>query len=530
MPDLSMRSVCISHTELPGTSALFADYLYRFERVRRFYTHDPHDPGVLKQTAAQAHLSDQRSQGIAAALRRMNGESVSLDLLELPETVAVVTGQQVGLFGGPAYTIYKALTAVRLARDLTSRGIRAVPVFWLATEDHDLAEVRDAWVFDAQHRPRRLSAALRAEPGQPVGSAEIISAPLEELRDALRGFLYAGEVVSLVEECYQPGRTMGEAFRLLLQRILSGSGLVFLDPLDPAIRELAAPLLRSALERGGELSEALLTRNRELEEAGYHAQVRFEPQTSLFFRLVGGRRLQLRRNGDGYLQGQVPVSMAELLEQPTALSPNALLRPVMQDYLLPTAAYVGGPAELAYLAQSQVLYHALLGRAPVAIPRTGFTLIDERSQKLMARFGLRLTDLLHGVEPLRARIAECLIPRNLDDAFEDASVEIRNQLDRVEGELRRFDVTLAAAMAKSREKITYQIKKNRAKAAREALRREERVASAAESLSGLLYPERHLQERLHGILPFLARYGFDLIDTLYENVHSGCRDHHLLTL
>lgn len=525
-----MRSVCISHHELPGTSPLFADYLYRFDRVSRFYAHDPHDLTSYRRAAARVQVEDGRRQRLVTALRRINGDSAALDQLELPDTVAVVTGQQVGLFGGPAYTVYKALTAARLARELNESGIRAVPVFWLATEDHDFAEVRDAWLFDSGHRPVRVTVDAAPAAGQPVGSVEIASAPLDQVRNALGGALYADEVLSLLEETYQPGRTLGEAFRGLLQRLLAGSGVVFFDPLDPEIRNLASPLLLEALERSPELSAGILDRNRELQAAGYHAQVHFEAQTSFFFRLQDGARIQLRRNGDGYLQGTRHVAVEELAADPACLSPNALLRPVLQDYLLPTVAYVGGPAELAYLAQSQVLYQALLGRAPVALPRAGFTLLDERSAKQMARFELRLSDVLHGEDALKQRIGHRLIPAHLDAAFEEASGGVREHLDRLEGELRSFDITLAEALRKSRAKIAFQLDKNRRKAAREALHREGRIEQTSQSLSGLIFPNKHLQERLYSILPFVARHGFDLIDTLYANVHSGCQDHHQLTL
>lgn len=511
-----MNSLRIPHTELPGTSSLFADYLYRFDRAARFYRHDPHDPEALRRSANAARIPDDGRQALAAALRRSNGETSSIAQLELPDTVAIVTGQQVGLFSGPAYTIYKALSAVRLARKLSESGIRAVPVFWLATEDHDLAEADHCWVFDAHQRPVRLQASTPAPNGHPAGAVEIVRPPLEELAAALRGFLYADEVVGLVEECYQPGRTFGEAFRDLLQRLLAGYGLVFFDPLDPALRRLFTPFLASAFERRADLVAGLLDRTRQLEQAGYHAQVLVEAQSSLFFLLQNGRRQRLKP--------------ADTVEDPAALSPNALLRPVIQDSLLPTAAYIGGPAELAYLAQSEVLYSALLDRMPVAAPRSGFTLLDERARKLLARFGITLTDCFHGEARLKQRVASRLIPESLEITFEDVTSEIRNSLDRLHRELHGFDPSLGDALTRSRTRILYQLSKNQAKAGREALRRNARVEESAAHLSSLVYPEHHLQERLYSILPFLARHGFDLIDTLYENVQPGCPDHTLLTL
>lgn len=514
-----MRSICIPHTELPGTSALFADYLYRFDRVSRFYQHDPHDPEAIRRAAlaAVAEFPDERRQRLTAALRETNGESAALAQLELPDTAAVVTGQQVGLFSGPAYTIYKALTAAKLARQLTENGVRAVPIFWLATEDHDFDEINHAWVFDGHHRAVRLNGQGAGQGGQPVGSIEIAESPVDGLRESLRGLLYSGEVLELVEECYRPGRTYGEAFQRLLMRLMAGYGLVFFDPLQPAIRALAAPLLGAAFERREELRLELQARGRELEQAGYHSQVLVDEQTSLFFRLENGRRTRIGRE-----QAAPP--------EPAQLSPNALLRPVMQDYLLPTAAYVGGPAELAYLAQSQVLYRALLHRMPVAVPRGGFTLLDERARSLMDRYNVTLTDCFHGDQLLRERIAARLIPDSLEITFQDVIGEVRNSLDRLQGELRHFDPTLGDALAKSRLKIIYQIEKNHRKAAREALRRDTRVNEGAAHLSGLVFPERHLQERLFSILPFLAKHGFELMDTLYENVHHGCPDHLLLTV
>jgi uncharacterized protein YllA (UPF0747 family) len=282
----------------------------------------------------------------------------------------------------------------------------------------------------------------------------------------------------------------------------------------PEIREIAAPFLAEAYERREELSALVRARSRELEAAGYHAQVLFEEKTSFFFKLEEGRRVPV---GDGP-------------QQAAALSPNALLRPVMQDYLLPTAAYVGGPAELAYLAQSQPIYRALLGRMPVAAPRAGFTLLDERAHALMDRHHISLIDCFHGESALRDRIAARMIPEELHIGFEDTLSDVRNAVDKLLGPIERFDPTLGAAWKKSREKMLYQIEKNRKKTAREALRRQAHVETAATHLATLVYPDRHLQERSYSILPFLARHGLDLVDTLYEKLNAGCPDHLVTTI
>jgi bacillithiol biosynthesis cysteine-adding enzyme BshC len=506
-----MRQVCLPYTDLPGTSHLFADYIYHFDRTKPFYLRPPGD-------FEAPTLPLERRLAVVAALRKINGDSPALDQLELQGTVAVVTGQQVGLFSGPAYTIYKALTAAKLARRLSEGGMPAVPVFWLATEDHDFAEIDHARVFKPKYEPITLRATGAGNPSQPVGGIPIRDLPLGELRSALAGFTYADEVLSAVEECYRAGRTFGEAFRELIKRLLSGYGLIFFDPMDAEIRRIAAPFLREAYERGPELVEAVLARSKALVSAGYHAQVLVEPNSSFFFWLENGKRVPLQKTA------------AEIGERADLLSPNALLRPVMQDWLLPTVAYIGGPAELAYLAQSAVIYEKLLGRAPAAVSRTSFTILDEKSAALMEKFDLTLPACLAGEESVRAHVAERLVPPHLEREFRNVEQEFADRLDRLERSLLSFDPTLSAALAKSRKRILYQIEKNRGKVAREALRRDPRILVTASHLSHLVCPERHLQERYYTLLPFLAKHGMDLVDTLYEAINWDCSGHMIVTI
>jgi bacillithiol biosynthesis cysteine-adding enzyme BshC len=512
---LDRLEVCIRHTDLPGASKLFADFCYDFGRVARFYRHDPWQADSLAAAAREIRYPEARRAAMASALARQNPASELLARFAQPGTVAVVTGQQVGLFSGPAYTVYKALTAARIAKTLTERGTPAVPVFWMATEDHDFAEVNHAWVFNAERQPIKLMTHTPPS-GKPAGTYHLEQIPIEELRRALTGFPHAEEVVAIVERAYPRGVTMGAGFRDLLGKLLEHVGVLVLDPLEPAIREIGAPLIRDAVQAAAELKAALRARSKELAEAGYHAQVLVQEKTSLFFLLEHGERTAPS------LQDSECAALADRAE---SVSPNALLRPVWQDFMLPTVAYVGGPSELAYFAQSAVLYDRLLGRMPVVAPRSGFTLLDARAEKLLSRFGLSLPDIMVHAEALRERIARTLVPDGLRGRFTETSAEAARLLDALSGELHRFDPTLAAATARSRAKILYQIEKLRRKTERETLRRDARATSDAAYLRGLLYPEGHMQERLHSILPFLALHGLDLVDRLYAQVRPECPDH-----
>ena len=197
---------------------------------------------------------------------------------------------------------------------------------------------------------------------------------------------------------------------------------------------------------------------------------------------------------------------------------------------MPTVAYIGGPAETAYLAQSEAIYDVILGRMPLAVPRTGFTLLDNHSDKLLRRYNLSLPDFFRGEEALRERVAAHLAPPSLTGALGEATTTVDGALVRLRREMAGFDPTLAVALDRSARKMRYQLEKIERKAGREAMRRDARAAEDASSLFGLLYPERHLQERLYSILPFLAKHGLDLVDHIYDAIQLDCVDHRLMVL
>jgi bacillithiol biosynthesis cysteine-adding enzyme BshC len=524
-----MHCTCVRQSDLPNTTRLFADVLYHPDKTTPFYQHPLRGLEAYQAAARQIEFSAERRAALIDALRVQNPESPALQRLAQPGTAVVATGQQVGLFSGPCYTIYKVLHAVKLAAWLSANGLPAVPVFWLATEDHDFAEVNHAWVFGADHQPRKLEM-RRASVEQPVGDVTLAAPPLRELRAAMHGLPFGEEVADLVEETYRAGNTMGKAFSELLRRLLAEFDILYLDPMLPAFRALAAPALASAVRAAGDLTDGVLARNRELAAAGYHAQVHVEDHTSFVFLLENGKRLALRRTGDEYVHNSRRFTSQELIDRAASLSPNAILRPVIQDSMLPTVSYIGGPAEIAYLAQSEALYRLLLGRMPVAVPRAGFTILDNRSAKLMERDHLSLGDFFHGEISLKERVASQLVPAELAGRMRESAATVGSAVARMRADLVAFDPTLAKALDRSARKIEYQIAKMERKTGREVLRRDEHAARDAASLYGLIYPERHLQERLYSILPFLAQHGLDLTNSIHQAIELECSDHRLMAI
>lgn len=533
----SINGFSVRYTDLPSSTPLLGDFLYNFERVASYYAHPP-QLSAVSLAANSVQIEPKHRQALVESLREQNAAAgpvtvAHLDMLRRNETVVVVAGQQVGLFGGPVFTVFKALTAIRLAEQLRADGLSAVPVFWLATEDHDLDEINHAWVLDGQKQPAILrGSAQMSSSKQPVGGVEIEGSALDALGAALANAPFAQEVLNLAASTYREGASFGSGFASLFRELFDCYGLILVDPMDSAIRRVAAPLFADAIKRNSELDTALIERGHVLESNGYHAQVQVDDEMALVFLIDQNQRQVLRRTNAGYSDGSNFYTVSELLgrlkEHPEGFSPNALLRPVVQDFILPTVAYVAGPTELCYLAQAEVLYTRLLGSMPVVLPRASFTLLDSDGNDFLQQHGLSVTDCFEGSEALRKRLGEKLIPSTVNDAFRKSEAEIESSISDIDEALTAFDSTLGAALGTARGKMLYQLEKIRGKAVRESLRRNSDVRQKLETLSNLVYPNKTHQERVYSVLSFLAHNGPDVIEQLYRAINPGCPDHQVL--
>ena len=531
-----MCSVSLRQAELPGIRPLFADLLYSYPRVGQFYHHPP-SLEAAQSAASAIELGARHRQGLVDELARQNRDGdastqSSLDRLARPGTVVVATGQQVGLLGGPVFTLYKALTAVRCAEELTRRGTPATPVFWLATEDHDLAEVNHAWAYSPTNGPQRIEARTTGAHSAAVGTFDIVDAGLAEFEACCEGLPYAAEAVAFARSAYADGTGFGEGFRTLYSKLLEGTGILFLCPLAAGIRQLAVPVLRNAIERAPELADALIRRGGGLKSAGYHEQVYFQESTSLLMLFESAERIALKRKNSSFLSHSRVYSsddlVARLENSPLDVSPSALLRPVMQDFLLPTAALIAGPSEAAYLAQSSVLYDKLLNRMPAVLPRATFSVVDSTVRKLLEKYSLTATECLVPRREFDSAISNSLVPSSLREKLGANRAEIEGGLQEIESALLEFDPTLAASFGRSRKKIDYQLEKSNGKVAREALRRATTAQRHAATLADWIYPNENLQERVYCVLSLVAKFGPQFVDEVRAQVELDKADHKVL--
>ena len=528
---------CYPIAVAPGLSRLFLDFCAGAEPARSFYASAPTGDGWRQAPAPAAH----RAELVRLLAAQNPAPAAAAGLAALAGGAgAVLTGQQVGLFGGQLLTPLKAATAIARARQATAAGHPHVGLFWLATEDHDFAEI-DHVVFPAGRELARLKYAPEQPPAtaQPVGSIQI-DGSIGALLDRAWKILGDSFAMDALSDSYKPGRTFAQAFADFYAQVFAAQGLLVVDAAGRDFHRLGAPVLRAAIERADEFHTALVERNHHLLAEGYHAQVAVAAQSSLLFLVdaKSGARLALKRQPPtaaepaGLWQaGRQLYSTANLLgileAEPERISPSALLRPVFQDFLFSTSLIIGGPAEVAYFAQSAVLYERILGRQTQPAPRFSATLVEPSIAELLRRHELS-PERLFSTTP--DELAQLLAARDLPIEGKRRIATAGNTLDgdlaALLGWMQSLDEGLGRSAQTAASKMRYQMNRLRRLAANFELQREASLGRHAQALCQSLFPEGALQERVHGAAYYFARYGFELAETLCRQAEVDSKPGH----
>ncbi len=530
-----MKTECYPVSILPHPSRLFLDYVETPSALEPFYPRAPF-PGLaaLQASIMSAAQRSDSADMLAAQAAGWHAGPQALANIELLRNGAgaIVTGQQVGLFGGPLLTLLKAATAVRMAKDATAAGKPHVPIFWMATEDHDFAEVNHV-TLPSRHALTTLELKGRPAAGSPVGRY-VPGSTIEDVLHQAAEFLGGTPFYDLLREWYAPGQTMAQSFGALIAHVFAPWGLIVIDADSREAHRLGSSILRKAITDADPLHSALDARNQLLYERGYHSQVMVAAQSSLLFLVdEGGIRLPLRRSEGSWKAGTRTYRDDELLSilesEPERVSPNALLRPVFQDSILPTSAYIGGPAEIAYFAQSQVIYEKLLGYTTPILPRLSATLIEPTIANILSRHEVSLTQVLDG-EDLSQRLGARSMPATGKQHLAQAGNALDRELKELTGWMTSMNESLGRAAAVSASKMLYQMNRMRRLAANYQLQQDESLRRHADALKLSLFPERHPQERRIGGAYYLARYGEELASLLVGAADSLCPGHKAIWL
>jgi bacillithiol biosynthesis cysteine-adding enzyme BshC len=529
---------CISFNAIPHTTRIFSDFLSYSPAIRKFFPTQP-DAEHIAAFAKSVPRDRQGQAAVADALEKQNrswgaSEAALKNIQRLRDgAFAVVTGQQVGLFGGPLLALFKVGSALALAKQVEALGVECVPVFWLASEDHDLAEVNQALLLTHDFKLVPFAAPTRGINGAPVSTIRFAEGTNDAVAQAAE-LLGESLAADYLRESYAEGETFSNAYAKLYTRIFGEHGLILLDPADPELHRIAAPLFADAVRRTAEIDDALLARNRELQAEKYHEQVKVTAESTPLFALVEGARVAIHRANGHFKIGREVISGDELQRRvetaPENFSANVLLRPVLQDYWLPTLAYIGGPAEVAYFAQAAAVYQKLLGRVTPILARMSATLVEPRIERLLTKYQVDLPELFHGECQLRDCMAARSLPPELRQDFEQARRAVEVVMQRASGSLQKLDPTLVEAATRASSKMRYQIGRLEKRAAQAELRRTEIITRHAAQIENAVYPNKTLQEREIAGLYFYAKYGPELVSRLVELAQTRCPEHKVLVL
>ncbi len=533
--------------QLPGTSLLVRDYVRNFSRLGALFAADPHTPDAYQEQARQRDARAYRRSELREVLLAQNEAwgvppIVRQRIQELaePQALAVITGQQTGLFGGPLFTLYKALTVVQVATRLRQQLSRPViPVFWMASEDHDIAEADHVQLLD---RTGALVTVRQASWASPIGFipanlrfGPAISETLERVWDLLPPTEFVPALREAVSHAYAPQRTMAEAFARWMVHLLGGSGLVLADGADPSLKRLGGRVLLQEVEDAPRSSLAVLSASTLLRSLGYHAQIEARPDGVNCFLLQEGRRALIKDKENFRLRDShqtIPTADLRRLAQeaPERLSPNVALRPIMQDTIFPTIAYVAGPGELAYFAQLHAVYQSFDVPMPLILPRATLTLVEPRVAQLLERFHLSLPDLTLDPEQLASRVLRAQLPSDFEATLAKARDSVGEIFRGVTEAMAAVDPTLRATVGQTSGHIQGHLDQLERKAVQALKRREAETRQQVQRVRAALMPGGKLQERIFPLLPFLARYGPSLLDTIFAAIDGPGWEHQLVPL
>lgn len=532
---------------LPWIRPLVAAYTRRDTSVAPLFTGHPDDPhawrdAIARVARAQPRDRDRLAAIVSAQLERRDAPQPAKDaahLLARPDAVAIVTGQQAGLFGGPLYTLLKAVTAVQRARQVSAdHHVPAIPVFWVEGDDHDWQEVRSTTVVDSEGVTRTIGLADLEGAGQrPVASLRLdagIDAALTELHAALPTTEFTSALLDDLRLCYRAGTSMAEACARWIDRLLAGEGLVVVEASDPALKALAVDVIVRELNDPGLVIRLAREGGDRMRALGHDPQVTPEDGSTGVFYLGDGTRRAVRRRGDELIVGDASRRPADLVAEaeasPELFSPNVLLRPLVQDRIFPTAAYVGGPSELAYQAQLRDAYEVFGVAAPLLESRATATMLDAAAVRFLDRSGLAFPALQAQDESALNTLLAQALPAELEPALDTLDRQVVDRIDEIRAAAIQVDPTLAGAADTTLTRIRDVVRTLQSKIVQAAKRKDDTLRRQFQRTRALAFPDGIPQERQLGVVFAVNRYGPTIGRRLIDALPADAGRHYLLVL
>ena len=540
----------ISFNNIPGHNKLFLDYLYDYTKVHNFYNHNFRDHSNIKDlfeniASKKAKRNFNLSDLLSNQYSELNPSQRTLDninSLNSNKTLAVVTGQQLGILGGPLYTVYKIITTIKLCDKLKTvyNDYDFVPVFWLEGDDHDFNEVRSVNIIDNNNELVKLSYGSESAVDDDRASVgylklnEEITEFIDSLKNSLRNTEFTDEIIKNISELYKPGNSFKDAFKRLLFNMFDQKGLILFDPQDKEVKTLLKPIFIEEIKNFREHSAKIISVSAKLEEE-YFAQVKIRP-VNLFFSNDQGRFLiepvednlfRLKRKKQKFTFDEL---LSFLENEPERFSPNVLLRPICQDYILPTAFYIGGPGEIAYFAQVNCLYELFNLQAPVIYPRSSATLLEKNIISVLEKNNLAITDIFSDQDEIKNKVINRLSNNSLDEIFDKNKLAIENQLNELLTNISLIDKSLIGTGEKTKQKIFNYLDELKNKSTEAQKRKFEIILRQIEKAYTNIFPNGILQERVLNLIYFQNKYGNELPNRIFDELSIDKFEHQVIEL
>ncbi|MBA4319093.1 MAG: bacillithiol biosynthesis cysteine-adding enzyme BshC [Flavobacterium sp.] len=540
----------IKFRDLPtvgGFSDLFNDYISDFQKVQNFYELDFHSPENFKLKCETVQQEFQNREGICNILLNQNrdfgcGENTFVNISRLQEenTFAIVTGQQVGIVGGPLYTLYKIFTLLKLKDQLNDNypEMKFVPVFWLESEDHDFEEVNYVNIVNNENQikpiyyPRPPKSEYHASVGD-ISFDISVAAFIQEVSSALPNSEFKENIIGLLNQAYSPGVTFEKAFVQWINLLLPDSGIIFISPNDRNIKKLLSGIFQKEIVEYPLTSQLVIQKSAELEK-NYHAQVK--PRAlNLFLFYKDGRFLIEPRENDFSLKGTRKFFTKDELmsiatETPELLSPNVVLRPICQDRILPTVAYVAGPSEIAYFAQLKPVYKNFGLTMPIIYPRASATILEDKVARILEKYELNIENIYEGYENTSERVMNFVSEVKIDELFNESNQRVTDLLSEMKFGLGYIDQTLLGALENTQLKIEAALQVLKEKTHASQKHKHEVALKQVEKVFNNVFPNGNFQERELNIINYLNKYGLDFHKWLMSELQFEKFEHQIIEI
>jgi bacillithiol synthase len=529
----------------PWIRPLAADYAYNFKQVEGLYAGNPLEADAWREAASRAQQQPRDRARLVSVLQAQQAQRNAPEAartaaarLSDPAAVTVVTGQQAGVFGGPMFTLLKAITALQLARRTERKQrIPAVAVFWVDAEDHDWEEVRSCTVLDAEFQPRTVTLADLEGAGElPIAQLQLahgVEQTISELAGILQQTEFTSSVLDAIRAAWKPGVGVARAFATWLETLLGPYGLVVFESADPDAKPLVAEVFARELASPGRTAALAAEAGTALAARGHAPQVVPQPDSVSLFSLDGGRR-PIRRQGDQLVIGDATHTSDALSREasahPGGFSPNVLLRPIVQDTLFPTICYVAGPSELAYLGQLRGVYEQFGVPMPLMFPRSTATLLDSGATRFLTKYAVPFEELRTPDESALNKLLEAQLPASVEQSLKDAAAQTHDAMARVIEALPALDPTLQGAARTTLGKMEHELHSLHSKVIHAAKKRNETLRRQFVRAQAQAFPHGHPQERTLAVIYFLNKFGPALVDLLLEELPIDPGNHWLVTL